>query len=87
MTTFVATIALLGAYAQEPTIEKLPSPAAPATPHINGPRVCGARPGHEFLYRVPCTGLRPIKFFAKKLPETLHLDPATGIVSGAPPHC
>ena len=30
---------------------------------INGPTVYGARPGHPFLYRIPCTGARPSSFF------------------------
>ena len=54
-------------------------------PHINGPRVYGARPGHPFLYRIPCTGLRPIEFSATGLPGTLELDAKTGIISGNVP--
>jgi alpha-galactosidase len=54
-------------------------------PHINGPRVVGCRPTHPFLFRIPTTGLRPIRFSARNLPETLHLDAATGIISGTAP--
>ena len=35
-------------------------------PRINGPKVYGARPGHPFLYRIPCTGTRPIRFTADR---------------------
>jgi alpha-galactosidase len=58
-----------------------PGPA----PRINGPLVYGIRPGHEFLYRIPAQGERPITFSATGLPETLSLDPHTGIITGANP--
>jgi alpha-galactosidase len=47
--------------------------------------VYGARPGHPFLYRIPCTGERPIHFAAQGLPASLHLDPQTGIITGTTP--
>jgi len=54
-------------------------------PQINGPKVHGARPGRPFLYRIPCTGTRPIQFTAGNLPNGLHLDADTGILSGRVP--
>ncbi len=54
-------------------------------PHINGPKVYGCRPGRPFLYRIPCTGTRPITFAAKNLPATLALDAARGIITGTVP--
>ena len=58
-----------------------PGPA----PRINGPEVCGARPGHPFLYHIPTQGERPIKFSAKGLPKGLHLNSSTGIITGTTP--
>lgn len=58
-----------------------PGPA----PKINGPKVYGCRPGHPFLYRVPCTGERPMRFSAANLPSSLRLDPSTGIITGGAP--
>jgi hypothetical protein len=58
------------------------TPAAPREPRINGPTVSGVRPGHPFLYRIPATGDRPMRFGASGLPRGLRLDPATGIISG-----
>ena len=55
-----------------------PGPA----PRINGPLVYGVRPGSPFLYRIPCTGDRPISFRAKGLPKGLTLDSASGIITG-----
>lgn len=52
---------------------------------INGPGVYGARPHHPFLYRIPMTGVRPVKFSASGLPPGLALDPTTGIISGQTP--
>ncbi len=57
-----------------------PGPA----PRLNGPKVYGARPGHPFLYRIPCTGERPMRFSAKGLPSSLRLS-ADGIISGQTP--
>ncbi len=62
--------------------EMILTPAAPPAPRINGPKVHGVRPGSPFLYRIPATGERPMKFAARGLPGGLGLDPATGIVTG-----
>ena len=64
--------------------EKLTPPPGSA-PKINGPEVYGSRPGHPFLYRIPCTGQRPIRFAAGNLPAGLKLDPDSGIISGSSP--
>lgn len=58
------------------------TPPPPPTPRINGARVVGCRPGHPFLFRIPATGERPMRFAASGLPEGLKLDPATGIITG-----
>ena len=61
------------------------TPPPPREPHLNGPLVYGCRPGNPFLYRIPCTGERPMTFSAKHLPKGLTLDTATGIVTGTTP--
>ena len=58
------------------------TPKASETPHINGPKVYGARPGADFLYRIPTTGRRPITFSAQGLPKGLKIDPKSGIIRG-----
>ncbi len=63
----------------------LRTPPPPPTPHVNGPKVYGVRPGHPFLYRIPCTGTRPITFSARHLPSPLKLDAQSGIISGTAP--
>jgi alpha-galactosidase len=65
--------------------DELLTPAPKPQPRINGPLVYGARPGHPFLYRIPCQGRRPIHFSVKGLPKELKLDPETGIISGTTP--
>jgi alpha-galactosidase len=80
MTAAVPRTAALGQGQPE-----LLTPKASPAPHINGPKVYGARPGHPFLYRIPCTGTRPIRFTAKGLPRSLKLDENTGIISGKTP--
>ena len=61
------------------------TPAPGPAPRINGPRVYGCRPGNPFLYRIPCTGERPILFRTENLPPTLRIDQSAGIISGSAP--
>src|SRR6185437_8583879 len=61
------------------------TPKASEAPHLNGPAVYGARTGHPFLYRIPCTGARPMQFSVKGLPKSMVLDRSTGIISGTTP--
>lgn len=58
------------------------TPLPPKEPRINSPEVYGVRPGSPFLYRIPCTGERPISFRAKGLPKGLILDSSSGIITG-----
>lgn len=58
------------------------TPPAPRAPRINGASVFGARPGHPFLFQIPATGERPMKFSATHLPAGLQLNPDTGFISG-----
>ena len=59
------------------------TPPSPPTPRINGPRIFGARPGSPFLFSVPASGSRPMRFSAANLPSGLALDPATGRITGS----
>jgi len=79
--TLLLAVFFIHAALGEETVLLTPPP--PPHPQINGPRVYGCRPGHPFLYRVPCTGERPLTFSADALPAGLTLDPQTGIISGA----
>ena len=61
------------------------TPAPGPEPKINGPSICGATPSKPFVYRIPCTGERPIVFGADGLPASLTLDATTGIIRGTTP--
>jgi alpha-galactosidase len=52
---------------------------------INGARVEGCTPGHEFIFRIPATGMAPLKFEATGLPSTIALDASTGVLRGTAP--
>jgi alpha-galactosidase len=59
------------------------TPPPTLAPRINGPRIYEVRPGAPFLFRIPCTGARPMTFAADALPEGLVLHADSGIITGA----
>jgi alpha-galactosidase len=73
----VSTITVLAGGASE-----ILTPAAPATPRVNGPALFGVRPGAPFLYTIPATGQRPMTFAVDGLPAGLTVDAATGRITG-----
>ncbi|MGN6180705.1 MAG: putative Ig domain-containing protein [Mucilaginibacter sp.] len=58
------------------------TPKAGPRPHITGPRIFGARPGHPVVFTITATGTRPLKFSADNLPAEMKLNSATGQLSG-----
>ena len=58
------------------------TPPASLTPRINGANVFGVRPGSPFLFTIPATGKRPMRFSAQNLPRGLKLDSETGLITG-----
>lgn len=59
------------------------TPEAPKSPRYNGPLAFGVRSGSPIIFRIPFSGERPMKFFAKGLPEGAVLDSKEGILSGS----
>ena len=53
-------------------------------PQFNGADIWGVRPGHEVIFRVPVTGVRPMTFAAKGLPDGVTLD-EKGVLRGTAP--
>ena len=53
-------------------------------PQFNGADIWGVRPGHEVIFRVPVTGVRPMTFSAKGLPDGVTLD-GKGVLRGTAP--
>ncbi len=58
------------------------TPPVKKQPQIKGALVYGQRPGKPFLYRIPATGERPLRFKVKGLPYGLSLNPDKGIIKG-----
>ena len=73
--------------AMDPPAEKkeILTPAPGPAPRLNNPAVFGTRPGNPFLFRIPATGTQPMSFSVEGLPESLKLDPASGIITGHSP--
>jgi len=58
------------------------TPKPPRAPRINGARIFGVRPGHPFLFTIPATGDRPMKFAVDNLPQGLTVDAGSGQIQG-----
>jgi len=54
----------------------------PGKPEIHGPMIVGCSVGKPFLFKIPATAFAPLTYKAK-LPDGLHLDSKTGIISGS----
>ena len=54
-------------------------------PRINGADIWGARPGHPVIFRVATSGLRPMKFSAKNVPDGVTFDAERGVIGGVAP--
>ncbi len=78
----IASLAAVMAVRGDPQPPTL-TPKPPPTPRINGPTIFGVRAGSPFLYRIPATGVRPMQFSVRELPEGLRVDPATGQMTGS----
>ena len=64
----------------EPKIILTPRPGP--SPRINGAKIFGVRPGSPFIFTVPATGERPMKYYVINLPSGLVCDEKTGKISG-----
>ena len=57
----------------------------PAKPEFNGPKIIGATPGCDFIFRVPVTGQGTIVVTVKNLPSGLTFDPVRHVIKGKAP--
>ena len=68
---------------EEPRVRLTPHPGP--EPVLNHAPVYGCRPGRPVIFRIPCTGKRPIRFGTENLPESLQFDAENGIIRGRAP--
>ncbi len=59
------------------------TPAAPATPKINGAKIFGVRPNAPFLFKIPATGKKPLQYSVENLPAGLIINAANGVITGS----
>src|SRR5450759_1574775 len=64
------------------SVTEILTPQPTRAPRINGARVFGVRPGSPFLFTIPATGDRPMKFAADRLPKGLKVNPDNGQITG-----
>jgi len=70
-----------GGSVSEPKIILTPAPSPKV--RINGAKVFGVRPGSPFLFKIPATGKKPMKYEVLNIPEGLACNPETGMINGA----
>ncbi len=70
----------LSAGSQEAGIILTPRPGP--RPRINGTKIFGVRPGSPFLFTIPATGERPMKYEVLNLPGGLNCDSKSGKITG-----
>ncbi len=61
------------------------TPKEKEEPLFNGADIWGVRPTHPIIFRVPVSGVRPMKFTAKGLPEGVTFDEKLGVIGGKAP--
>ncbi len=64
----------------EPGIILTPAPSQNV--RINGAKIFGVRPGSPFLFKIPATGKKPLKYEVLNIPEGLVCNPETGMITG-----
>ena len=72
--------AAAGAVAPEPPMKIYHNTSQ--KPEINGARIIGATPGHDFLFRIPVSGKGPFTYISRGLPSGLTLDQNRGLITG-----
>jgi alpha-galactosidase len=65
---------------EEPKI--ILTPETSPRPRINGPKIFGVRPGSPFLFKIPATGKRPLKYEVLNIPSVLVCNKETGQITG-----
>jgi alpha-galactosidase len=79
-TTVLVFLSFIISCANEPSPILTPKPGP--EPRINGTKIFGVRPGSPFLFKIPATGIRPMKYEVINIPEGLSCDENTGFISG-----
>ena len=51
-------------------------------PRINGAKIFGVRPGSPFLFKIPATGNKPMKYEVLNIPQGLICNSETGMITG-----
>lgn len=84
ITSYVSFLYCLCVMLASPTVQasEVRTAIFEGKPCINPPHVVGNYPATPFLFYIPTSGERPIKWHAENLPEGLKLDKKTGIIKG-----
>ncbi len=58
------------------------TPAAAATPRINGASIFGVRPNSPVLFKIAATGKKPLQYSVENLPKGLYVNASNGVITG-----
>lgn len=81
MFAILVVLGLLPLFGQEAA--EIRTPKENLVPRFQGPKVIGVRVGKPFLFRLPCTGEKPLRYEAKGLPGGIVLE--GGVLRGTSP--
>ena len=70
------------AYYPEAEAFYLQTPPLSDFPKINGAKISAARPGSPYIFKIPVTGMKPLKIKVCGLPKGLTFNPENNIISG-----
>jgi alpha-galactosidase len=80
ISTIVPVLFFMFSCSSETSIILTPKPGP--EPKINGTKIFGVRPGSPFLFTIPVTGRRPVKYEVINIPDGLTCDPLNGQIKG-----
>jgi alpha-galactosidase len=76
----LSLLLLLNSCSHDNSLILTPKPSP--SPRINGAGIFGVRPGSPFLYMIPATGDRPMKYEVPDLPSGLYCNSENGQITG-----
>ncbi len=82
LATFTGNVSKINGWKPMVETAEILTPKPGPMPRINGTKRFGVRPESPFLFKIPATGTRPLKYEVVNLPAGLTVDAETGEIAG-----